>query len=137
MRRPLGSLQLEVMRTLWAKGRATTAEVQQALAPTRPLAYTTLATVLGRLERQGIVVRCDEGRAAVYEPAVSESDVGHSVVSDLLARLFAGRPSELVSHLLESQTIDSAELARIKSLVAEHETKRRTTRKTLRRGGNQ
>lgn len=135
MRRPLGSLQLEVMRTLWAKGRATVAEVQQALAPTRPLAYTTLATVLGRLERQGIVERRDEGRAAVYEPAVSESDVGHSVVTDLLERLFSGRPSELVSHLLDSQPIDAAELARIKNLVAKHETKRRPTRKK-RGGGN-
>ena len=121
MRQRLSELQLAVMRVLWQRGSATVADVQAALAPERSLAYTTLATVLSRLELRGVVTRQVEGRSYVYQPAVAEEEVGHSLLGDLVEQVFSGSPSELVHQLLESQEIDRDELARIKQLVEHHE----------------
>lgn len=117
----LSGLQLTVMRVLWKKGRATVAEVQESLPADRPLAYSTLATILKRLEDRGVVRHVSEGRTYVFEPAVAADQAGPSIVSDLVEHVFAGRPSELVSHLLDAGEVDSAELARIRALIEQHE----------------
>jgi len=116
MKRPLGKLQLEVFQVLWKKREATVAEIQAALGDR---AYTTLATVRGRLERAGMVARRMNGRTAVYSPLVSEDQVGHSVLRDLLDRFFAGSHARLVSQLLDETDVDPDELDQIRELVAE------------------
>ncbi|MEX0702806.1 MAG: BlaI/MecI/CopY family transcriptional regulator [Planctomycetales bacterium] len=120
MRRRLSRLQLAVMHVLWERGRATVADVQEAVRPDQELAYSTLATILRRMERQGIVKYTVEGRTYIYEPVLAPENVGHSLIGDLVEHVFAGSPSELVSHLLESQPVDADELARIRSLIDEH-----------------
>ena len=83
-------------------------------------AYTTLATVLGRLERAGMVARRMDRHTAVYAPPlVSEDQVGHSVLRDLLDRFFAGSHAKLVSQLLDETDVDPDELDQIRELVAE------------------
>lgn len=113
----LSGLQLAVMRVLWKRERATVADVQSDLQPERPLAYSTLATILKRMEDKGVIQHMVEGRTYVYEPLVAPHEVNHSVLSDLVEKVFAGRPSELVSHLLESHEVDAEELARIKLMI--------------------
>ena len=107
------------MRVLWDRGQASVAEVQAEMKSETPLAYSTVATVLARLERNGIV-RCHKrGRSLIYRPLLAEHRVDQTIVSDLITRLFAGRPSLLLSHLLETEEISFDELARIKALVAD------------------
>jgi predicted transcriptional regulator len=118
----LSSLQLAVMRVLWRRGRATVADVQDEIDLDRPLAYSTLATILKRMEDKGVVRHLVEGRTYIYEPAIAPNQVGQSLLSDLVENVFAGRPSELVNHLLESHEVEPDELARIKALIAEHES---------------
>ena len=115
----LGDLQLAIMRVLWERGEATVAEVHQALLAERGLAPTTIATMLSKMERKGVVLHRTEGRQFVYRAAVSESAVHRSMVTDLTERLFAGRASELVNHLLTEAEIDPAELDRIRALIEE------------------
>lgn len=117
----LGGLQLAIMRALWQRGSGSVAEVQEDISPERQAAYTTVATVLGRMERRGIVTRRPEGRSFIYEPAISEDQLGTSIVSDLVEKAFGGSPSQLVSHLLATEEVDRRELDRIKELVADHE----------------
>lgn len=116
----LSGLQLAVIRVLWRLKRATVADVQVELESDRPLAYSTLATILKRLEDKGVVRHAVDGRTFIYEPLVAADQVGYSVVSDLVEKVFAGRPSELVSHLLESHEVKADELARIKAMIDEH-----------------
>jgi predicted transcriptional regulator len=116
MHRPLGQLQHEVLRVLWNRREATVGEIQQAL-PDR--AYTTLATVLTRLERAGVVERRMDGRTAVYSALLSENQAGHSLLRDLLDRFFSGSHAKLVNHLLNETDVDPDELDRIRTLIAE------------------
>jgi predicted transcriptional regulator len=113
----LSELQLSLMRVLWQRGEASTAEVAEALRGERDLAHTTVATLLTRLEKRGLLASRREGRALLYTPLVSEAEVQRSMVGSLLDRLFAGRPSALVSHLLDARGVDAAELAELQALL--------------------
>ena len=66
----LGDLQLRIMRVLWELGPATVAEVQERVGG-EPLAYTTVATMLRKMEDRRLVAHRQEGRRFVYGPLVS------------------------------------------------------------------
>jgi BlaI family transcriptional regulator, penicillinase repressor len=119
----LGDLQLAILRVLWQQGEGTVADVHEALAAARGLAPTTIATMLQKLERRGIVEHRTEGRRFVYRPLVSEDQVTRSMVAELTAQLFRGDVTALVSHLLAEHDVDRAELARLRALIAAHAKK--------------
>lgn len=121
----LGDLQHAIMRVLWSEGEATVSRVQEALEGDRDRALTTIATMLVKMEKKGIVAHRSEGRQFVYRASVSETDVQRSMVSDLTEMLFGGDVTALVSHLLTEQEIDSAELKKLRSMIAEHGSKER------------
>ncbi len=121
----LGGRQLAIMQVLWDRGEATVAEVQELLDLERPLAYSTVATVISRMEQKGLVTHRAEGRVFYYRPAVSEDGVGESMVGELVERIFGGSPSELVSHVLQSDQVDSGELDRIRQFVRQYERQRK------------
>jgi len=113
----LGNLQLAIMRVLWERKEATAAEVHAALLAERGLAPTTIATMLRKMEKKGVVAHRTEGRQFVYEPIVTESEVRRSMVAELTDHLFQGDAAALVSHLLDEGGIDSRELGRIRSMI--------------------
>lgn len=117
----LGDLQLAIMQVLWEKGRATVAEVHKALLPTRGLALTTIATMLSKLEKKGVLKHHQAGRQYVYRAIVDRHEVHRSMVGDLVDRLFAGDAAALVNHLLTERDIDPAELDQIKTMIARAE----------------
>lgn len=119
----MSGLQLSIMRVLWKRGPSSVAEVQEDLRESRPLAYSTLATLLKRMEDKHAVRHSIDGRTFIYEAAIEPEEAGHSLFADLLEHVFAGSPSQLVSHLLQSREIDPAELERIRSLVQDHESR--------------
>jgi predicted transcriptional regulator len=123
----LGDLQLAILRELWSRGEATVAEVHAALLPERGLAPTTIATMLRKMGDRKLVTHRTEGRQFVYRACVEEADVHHSMVNDLIDRVFGGEPSALVSHLLNEQGIDEDELARIRAMIDQADASADTT----------
>ena len=113
----LSELQLAVIRVLWQKKKAAVSEVQEALQSERDLALTTVATVLTRLEKAGLVAHRASGRHYLYRPLVSEEDVRRSMVSVLAERLFEGDVAALVSHLVNAREIKPGDLARVRQLI--------------------
>lgn len=120
----LTELQLSLLRVLWERGEATVIEVQEALAPERRLAQTTVATLLSRLEKKGLLDHRTEGRQFVYRAVVSEQEVRRAMVdefSGLADELFRGDVAALVSHLLTAQEVAPDDLARVKALIEARE----------------
>lgn len=109
------------MRVLWDEGEATVARVHEALAEDRRRAPTTIATMLTKMEKKGVVEHRVEGRQFVYRPTVSEEEITRTMVADLTQRLFEGDVTALVSHLLSEQEIDPRELGRLRRLIARRE----------------
>jgi BlaI family penicillinase repressor len=119
----LGDLQLAIMRVLWGHGEATVSDVHETLEPERGLALTTIATMLTKMEKKGVVDHRAEGRRFIYRPLVSEGQVRRSMVSDLTSQLFRGDVTALVNHLLSEHDIDSGELAQLRQMIASRERK--------------
>jgi len=119
----LGDLQLAILRALWSRGEATVAEVHDDLAPERGLALTTIATMLVKLEKKGVVGHRADGRRFVYRPLVDERQVRRSMVAELTSQLFRGDVTALVSHLLSEHDIDPVELEELRDLISRREQK--------------
>ena len=118
----LTELQLSLMKVLWERGEATVSDVQQALqAASRPLAATTIATVLSRLEKRGVVAYRIDGRQYVYRALFTEAEARGSVLAEVTERLFEGDVAMLVSELLASRDLRQGDLERVKALIAEKE----------------
>jgi len=117
----LGKLQLAIMRVLWAMDEATAADVHRALEESHGLAFTTIATMLKKMETKGVVEHRTEGRRFIYRATVTEDAVTRSMVADLADKLFEGNAAALVSHLLESHEVDARELDELRRRIDAHE----------------
>jgi predicted transcriptional regulator len=115
----LGDLQLKIMKVLWERRAAGVAEVHQALGGDAGLAYTTVATMLRKMEARGLVQHEVEGRRFIYRAAVRPEAVTRSMAGDVLERLFEGRLADLLSHLLATREVSRAELLELERLIAE------------------
>ena len=116
-RHQLTELQLAILRVLWDRGEATVQDIWEALHAERGLAQTTVATMLSRLERRGVVTRRAESRQYRYRAAVTEQEVQHSMVGELTERLFDGDVTALVQHLLSGEDISPGDIARIRDMI--------------------
>ena len=115
----LTKLELQVMQTIWKQGASGVAAVQAALE--RPLAYTTVQTMLNILERKGKLKRELQGRAYVYSATVSEARATSHAVRDLVDRMFGGSSEELVMSLIKSRQIDAKKIAELSRRLEEGE----------------
>lgn len=121
-RHQLTELQLAILRIIWDKGEATVQEIWEALHAERGLAQTTIATVMSRLERRGVVTRRARSRQYHYRAAVTEQEVQHSMVGELTERLFDGDVTALVQHLLSGEDVSPGDIAKIRAMIARVET---------------
>jgi BlaI family transcriptional regulator, penicillinase repressor len=119
----LGDLQLRILKILWARQEATVTEVQEALDGGADLAYTTVATMLRKMEARGLATHREEGRSFVYQAKVGESEVSRGMTDHLMDRLFAGSLAEAVSHLLTTREVSREELRQLEKLIADHKKK--------------
>ncbi len=118
----LTELQLAILAILWGRGEATSRQVREALEPDRSLALTTVATLLSRLEKRGVVAHRRSGRSYVFRATVSRSEVRSAMVRDLAENLFDGDPIALLDHLLsDGSGPDAGELARMRQILEEAE----------------
>ena len=115
----LADLQYAIMRVLWKEGEASVARVHETLGPDRRRALTTIATMLAKMEKKGVVAHRAAGRQFVYRARVSEAAVRRSMVGELKRRLFRGDAAALVSHLLTEEEVDPDEIERIQAMIAE------------------
>lgn len=98
----LTRLELEIMQYVWELGEAAVREIQEAIPAVKRPAYTTVQTILMRLEEKGAVRRTRKiGNAYLFEPAITRKRVYERLIGELLD-LFGGSPEPMVSHLVES-----------------------------------
>src|SRR5215472_2327103 len=111
MRQPkLSRLELRIMETLWSRGPSSIRDLVDAFPENERLAYTTVQTVVYRLEaKKAIRRRSKVSNAHVFEAVVSRTSAQHRMIDDLVA-LFGGRRLPIVTHLIESGKLTPEEL---------------------------
>jgi BlaI family penicillinase repressor len=98
------------METLWSKGPSSIRELLEAFPESERLAYTTVQTVVYRLEEKKAVRRTKKvSNADVFEAVVSRSSAQHRMIDELVA-LFGGKPLPLMAHLIESGRLTPEEV---------------------------
>lgn len=118
MRIQLTKFELEILEILWRLEEASVREVMDALPAKRQPAYTTVQTIVQRLEVKGAVRRTRKiGNALMFEPVVTRASAYRRVVDDLLA-LFGGSARPVVAHLLESGKLTLEDLKALEETEA-------------------
>lgn len=109
--------ELELMHILWNSGPSTVQDVVDRLPSARPLAYTTVQTVLNVLHRKGSVRRKLLDRTYHYEAAVSRLDAAATALRDLVRKLFGGSAEELVLAMVKSRQLSPEKLSELRKIV--------------------
>ena len=111
-------LELEILKILWQGSPLLVREVRSRLKETdRPLAHSSVITILNIMHRKGYVSRQKSGNAFLFSPKVEEGSVTGRMASDLLSRAFNGSPAAMMLKLLETDDIDAKELSQLRKLI--------------------
>jgi BlaI family transcriptional regulator, penicillinase repressor len=98
----LTKFELEIMSALWDLGTASVREIQERLPVHKRPAYTTVQTIIYRLEEKGAVHRLKKiGNAHIFEPVITRKAAHSRLIQELL-ELFGGSARPLMAHLVES-----------------------------------
>src|SRR5450432_2355254 len=109
----LSKLELQIMETLWTKGEASIREMQEAFPEANRPGYTTVQTMVYRLETKGVVKRVRKvGNFHMFAATVSRDAAQRRLVDELLA-MFGGQSRPVVAHLIEAGklTLEDLEFA--------------------------
>jgi BlaI family penicillinase repressor len=109
---------MEVMGPLWELGRASVREIQELLPEKKRPAYTTVQTIVRRLEDKGAVRRVKKiGNAFIFEPLVTRQAAHSRLITELL-EVFGGSARPLMSHLAETGKLSLEDLKELEEAMA-------------------
>ena len=120
-KRKLTDTELEIMHVVWDLDGGTVRQVHEILNQQRPLAYTTVMTMMNILEEKGHLTRRKEGRAYRYEPVRPKNQVISGMVDDFVGRVFEGSAAPLVVSLVKDKKISKKDLDEIARMIRETE----------------
>ncbi|MDA8235263.1 MAG: BlaI/MecI/CopY family transcriptional regulator [Clostridia bacterium] len=101
LRKVLGDLEADIMEVVWAKEHATVREVYEQLRLQREIAYTTVMTIMGRLNEKNLLEKHPQGNAYIYSPTVSRLEFTKKIVKEVLDGLFDEFAEPAMNHLVD------------------------------------
>jgi predicted transcriptional regulator len=114
--------ELAIMKVVWRKDEATVRDVYEALQETRPVAYTTVMTMMRILQEKGYLTKATNDRAHVYRPAKPSQQVIGGMVRDFLDRVFDGASDALLVHLARDNKLTAKQRRIVRQLLDEKES---------------
>ena len=117
----LTRFELEIMRVLWDLERASVREIQEKLSDKRRPAYTTVQTIVRRLEEKSAVRRLRKiGNALIFEPAITRKAVHGRLIAELL-QMFGGSARPLMAHLAEMGKLNLEDVHELEAMMTEQQ----------------
>lgn len=107
------------MKVVWRLEKATVRDVYETMRETRPVAYTTVMTMMKILEEKGYLKKTLVDRAHVFRPAKPRQKVVGALVRDFLDRVFDGAPDSLLLHLAKDNQLTEKQRRIVKQLIDE------------------
>ena len=113
----LTPLEMEVMEPLWEMGEATIRQIHKNLPSEKRPEFTTLQTIIFRLEEKGVLARGKkEGHGFLFKPLISQKSAIGNLVDDFI-NLLGGTPHPLMVHLIETQKMTLKEFKKAEAMV--------------------
>jgi BlaI family transcriptional regulator, penicillinase repressor len=109
--------ELEILKVLWDQGPSGLKEVCAAVRLSRPVATTTVATMLKLMQEKGLVDRSKASRGSVYAARVSRQAASTTVLRRLMDLIFDGSAGRLVAHMVETETLTDRDRTEIRRLL--------------------
>lgn len=123
----LSPLELKAMEALWKLGRASIREILEQLPVSKKPAYTTVQTLVMRLEAKGALRKLRKiGNAHVFVPVITRRQAYRRLMSDFLD-LFSGSPRPVMSHLADTGKLTLEDLRDIERILRKRRTRRKST----------
>jgi len=113
--------ELAIMKVVWRRDEATVRDVYEALQETRPVAYTTVMTMMRILQEKGYLTKATNDRAHVFRPAKPSQQVIGGMVRDFLDRVFDGASDALLVHLARDNKLTAKQRRIVRQLLDEKE----------------
>ena len=110
------------MKVVWRKDEATVRDVYEALQETRPVAYTTVMTMMRILQEKGYLTKATNDRAHVFRPAKPSQQVIGGMVRDFLDRVFDGASDALLVHLARDNKLTAKQRRIVRQLLDDKES---------------
>jgi BlaI family transcriptional regulator, penicillinase repressor len=117
LKKRLGKLELQIMKMVWNKGNATVREVWERFYPEKKLAYTTMATMMKKLEIKGFLTHNEIDRTYVYYPTIDQLMTSQSMLGELMNNFFDGSAANLVNALINSDHVTENDLTEIEQMI--------------------
>ena len=130
----LGELELDVMHVAWERGTVTVRHVLEKLTETRPLAYTTVMTVMSRLANKGLLITNRQGKTYYYRAAQSQDEFEAQAVGQVVQSLITDFGGDLaISQFVEQlSAADPEQLARLAELAQQAQEEQACTERSER-----
>ncbi len=122
IRQVLGDLEADIMELLWKKSPASVREIHGKLARKRPIAYTTVMTVMSRLAEKGMLEREPQGRAYLYSPTQSRQEFCSDAISTVMTGLLGSFGEPVLSHFVD--TVGAEDREKLDELIRLIEAKK-------------
>lgn len=117
----IGSLEADILAIVWEKEHATVRDVYETLRERRPIAYTTVMTVMNNLVKKSLLAQDRANIAYVYTPAIPGDEVAQTILDSVVQRLLRGQPNVAVSYLLGlRKTLTLEQTNELKRYAEEH-----------------
>jgi BlaI family transcriptional regulator, penicillinase repressor len=124
----LTRLELQILEALWAQGKASIREIQEAFPEPRP-AYTTIQTTVYRLEAKKAVRRVRKiSNAHIFEPIVARDAARHRFLDEILS-LFGGKAQPIMAQLAEAGKLTLDDVRELEKVVKDHDLRRKAERR--------
>jgi predicted transcriptional regulator len=129
--------ELEILKVLWEQGPSGLKQVCDGLRRARPVATTTVATMLKLMQEKGLVDRGEGGsaRGSVYSARVSREAASAGLVRRLVDMVFDGSARRLVAHMLENEKLSQRDRAEIRRMLDEDDARRIESSRSRKKGG--
>ncbi len=114
----LSDFELEVMQLFWSNPKSTAPQIHQLIAEKREVSYSTVKTIIDRLEKKGALDRCGhQGRTIFYQANIEKKQLSRPMIRDFINRLFLGKSRPLVAHILEEEQLSLDDISYLESLL--------------------
>lgn len=116
----LSDFELEVMQLFWDTEESTAPQIHQIIQQRRDVKYTTVKTIIDRLEKKGSLQRSrTEGRTIFYTAVTEKQSVRAPLIKDFINKVFLGKSRPLAAHILEQEELSMEDIEYLESVLSE------------------
>jgi len=114
----LSDFEIEVMQLFWQKGESSAPQIHKLVEQSRPVAYSTVKTIIDRLEKKGALTRSNQlGRTIYYSYLIQKNQFRKPLIKDFISRVFLGKSKPLVAHIIEEEPLSLEDIQYLESVL--------------------